>query len=263
MYSIIEDIEDITDIDNDNDNIKDKVQDFTYSNRREELHVLGKMASVIAHEIRNPLTTLRGFLQLLLTKDKYKEDQELFNLLIDELDRMNLIVSDFLNLAKDKVLKKEFLNLNCIIKSMEPLLKSDADNAGMVIKVEYGQIPDLLMAENQIRQLILNLVRNGIEAMDPNGTLYINTYFINNDIVLSVRDEGKGIDPSLIDKVSTPFFTTKDTGTGLGLPICCNIAAKHNGKVRINANNNGTTILVAFQNPQKTPHQNGGELREI
>ncbi|NLV17621.1 MAG: PAS domain S-box protein [Syntrophomonadaceae bacterium] len=216
--------------------------------RVDRLHMVGEIAAGIGHEIRNPMTTVRGFLQLMGTREEFKQEGELFNLMIEELDRANSIITEFLNMAKSKIVEKTLLNLNDIIISMEPLLRSAALKEGMELKILLGEIPDMLMDQGEIRQVILNLVRNGIEAMDTKCILTIKTYVEEDEVVLAVQDEGKGIDPAIADKIGTPFFTTKDSGTGLGLAICYSIANRHNAKIDIDTGPNGTGFLVRFMN---------------
>jgi signal transduction histidine kinase len=104
----------------------------------------------------------------------------------------------------------------------------------------------LLLDENEIRQLLLNLVRNSIEAMPAGGNLVIRTFQEDSKVVLSVSDQGAGIPANILDKLGTPFITTKDTGTGLGLPICYQIAHRHNANIEINTSTEGTTFFVYF-----------------
>jgi len=100
--------------------------------------------------------------------------------------------------------------------------------------------------EREIRQLILNLVRNGMEAMPENRLLNIGTFVKNNEVVLEICDQGSGIDPQVMDRLGTPFVTTKDEGTGLGLPVCYSIAARHNAAIDVKTSSHGTTFLVCF-----------------
>ena len=218
--------------------------------RIDRLHVVGEIAAGIGHEIRNPMTTVRGFLQLMSLKEKYLEEKEFFDLMIDELDRANSIITEFLNMAKGKPVEKKSLNLNDIISSLEPLLRSDAINEGKELSLELALIPGILLDQSEIRQLILNLVRNGYEAMDPKGRLTIKTYVEENEIILLIHDEGKGIDPAIIDKLGTPFLTTKDNGTGLGLSVCYSIANRHNATFDMETGSEGTTFFVRFKRPE-------------
>jgi signal transduction histidine kinase len=114
--------------------------------------------------------------------------------------------------------------------------------------IKYS-IADLILDEKEIRQLILNLVRNGLEAISPGGVIRIRTFSEEDEVVLSVQDNGKGINPDVLEKLGTPFFTTKDTGTGLGLAVCYSIAARHNARIDIETGPEGTTFFVKFKKP--------------
>lgn len=214
--------------------------------RLDRLNLVGQMAAGIGHEIRNPLTTVRGFLQLLSGKDNFLQYKEFFNLMIEELDRANTIITEFLSLAKDRAIELKMNNINNIIEAILPLISSDANANQVNINIDLAGVPDILLDEKEIRQLILNLVRNGFEAMDAGGELSISTYAENDEIILSVKDQGDGIAEDIIEKLGTPFFTTKDKGTGLGLAVCYSIAARHKAKIKVVTGKTGTTFLVRF-----------------
>ncbi len=211
------------------------------------LKLIGQMAAGISHEIRNPMTTVRGFLQFLSEKEDCQPYQEYFTLMMEELDRANNIITEFLSMGTIKTTHLEELDLNSIILDLSPLLQANANNQNKEIIIKTSEIPSLQLNANEIRQLILNLYRNGLEAMDPGKALTIRTYMEENQVVLAVQDQGKGIKPEVLEKLGTPFFSTKDNGTGLGLGICYAIATRHNAKIDIDTNENGTTFLVRFQ----------------
>lgn len=215
--------------------------------RLDRLNVIGQAAAGISHEIRNPLTTVRGFLQLLSQKDKFAESKEHFDIMIEELDRANSIITEFLSLAKDKAVKKEAVNLNTIIKAIYPLVIAEAVKSEQYIVFEQGDIPNLLLDKKEMRQLIINLIRNGLEAMTAGGTINIKTYIEDNSVVLAVQDQGAGIEQGILDKLGTPFLTTKDYGTGLGLAVSFGIAARHNAKINVETGLSGTTFYVRFR----------------
>ena len=114
------------------------------------------------------------------------------------------------------------------------------------LSVELADTIDLSLNEKEIRQLILNLVRNGLEAMSHGGNLTIRTFMDNESVILSVQDQGNGIEINVLEKLGTPFFTTKENGTGLGLAVCYSIAARHNAKIEIESNSSGTIFFVRF-----------------
>src|SRR5690606_15681956 len=132
----------------------------------------------------------------------------------------NSIITQFLSLARNKHVEKKTGNLNAVINVLFPLIQADVFKNGMNIQMELTQVPDIMLDEKEIRQLILNLVRNGLEAMEPGGMLTIKTFTEGEQVVLAVQDQGGGIDPQVVDKLGTPFLTTKEEGTGLGLAVC-------------------------------------------
>lgn len=218
--------------------------------RMDRLNLIGEMAAGIAHEIRNPLTTVRGFLQSFMRKKEFCKFDSQLNLMITELDRANSIITEYLSLAKNKPLDQSPQNLNQIVKNLLPLMESDALlNKKWIVTELMDDIPTLLLDVQEMCQLILNLVRNGLEAMVPGGQLTIGTFVESKQVVLFIRDQGMGIPTEVKQKLGTPFFTTKANGTGLGLPICFSIANRHKGKIDIETGEDGTTFMVKFPQP--------------
>ena len=214
--------------------------------RFERLNLIGQMAAGIGHEIRNPMTTVRGFLQILNGKEGLAAYKDYFDLMLEELDRANNIITQYLSLAKNKPTEKRKHNINTILQTLFPLIQADVFKSDMNLTLELQSIPDLDLDEKEIRQLILNLARNGIEAMSPGGNLTIKTYSDGDEVILAVKDNGSGIDQSILKDIGTPFFTTKDNGTGLGLAVCYSIAARHSAKIEVKSSCNGTTFFVCF-----------------
>ncbi|EGW37729.1 ATP-binding protein [Desulfosporosinus sp. OT] len=217
----------------------------------ERLHIIGQLAAGLGHEVRNPMTTIRGFLQMLQSKTELFTYKHYFELMIEELDRANTIITDYLALAKDKPAEMKRQCLNKLLENLFPLLVADAYSQGKKCNFEPEDIVELDLDSNEITQLILNLARNGLEAMTQDGSLTIKTFMDGQSVILSVKDEGKGIDQEHLEKLGTPFFTTKENGTGLGLPMCFRIANKHNAQIKIETKLDGTTFLVRFP-PRKS-----------
>lgn len=226
--------------------------------RFDRLNLVGQLASGIAHEIRNPMSTVRGYLQLLGEKPEYAVRKPTFELMISELDRANSIITEFLSLAQIKQTELKSQNLNDIINNLHPLLEADAFNQDKQISFVQGEIPNLNLNGNEITQMVLNLVRNGLEAMERRGTLTINSFLDDDKVVLAIIDEGCGIPQENLNKIGTPFFTTKDNGTGLGVATCFKIVESHNAKIDINSSPNGTTFSIQFPIPDKRKGQ--GEM---
>ncbi|MEI4769807.1 GAF domain-containing protein [Psychrobacillus sp. FJAT-51614] len=216
--------------------------------RLSNLDLIGQMAAGISHEIRNPMTTVRGFLQLIRKEEEFDNDNDYIDIMIEELDRANSIITEFLSMGNTRTSDLQMLDLNAIIHDITPLIEVDASNQNKLIQFDTQDIPKLLLNRNEIRQLLVNLYRNGLEAMYEGKVLSINTYKEDEKcVILSVRDQGEGIRPEVLEKLGTPFFTTKENGTGLGLGICYAIAARHNAKIEIQTGSEGTTFLVKFK----------------
>ncbi len=216
--------------------------------RLDRLNLVGEMAAGIAHEIRNPMTAARGFIQLLGEREECKPFKGYFSLITEELDRANLIITGFLSLAKHNLLQLRRQNLNSIVENLLPLVRADAATRDLYVHTVLNKIPDLLLDEKEIRQLVLNLCRNALEVMSPGDVLTLRTYVNGQEIVLAVQDQGTGIEPEVLAKLGTPFFTTKEQGTGLGLAVCFCIAHRHNATVNVKTGPTGSTFLVRFSN---------------
>lgn len=229
-------------------NIKEKKQYEKELKRLANLDLIGQMAAGISHEIRNPMTTVRGFLQLMLMNEQLAPHASHFNLMIGELDRANAIITEFLSVGNTRTSDMKMMSINTILEDISPLIKIDTANQNKQIHIYTQEVPELLLNHNEIRQLIINLYRNGLEAMNEGQTLTIGTYPENdNSVVLAVQDQGSGIDPAIIDKIGTPFYTTKDEGTGLGLGICYAVAARHNATITIETGSQGTIFFTKFR----------------
>lgn len=214
--------------------------------RLDDLNLIGQMAASIAHEIRNPMTSIRGFLQLFHGDDRYRDDREAMDMIMEELDRVNEIITTFLSLAQVTHVELKPSNINDTIKKLLPLLQADAMKDGIAIRTELRDIAAIMIDEREIRQMLFNLVSNGIQAMDEGGHLTIRTFEDENGVNLEVEDEGPGIPLELQGKIGTPFFTTKEEGTGLGLAVCYSIAERHNAYITVNSGPGGTIFNTVF-----------------
>lgn len=230
------------------------VNDITERKKFEEemlqvdrLNLVGQLAAGLGHEVRNPLTTVRGFLQLLGKKKECAQYNKYYELMIQELDRASSIISEFLSLARTKPVDLKMTSLNRILESLYPLIESNALLTDKQVEMHLKSIPGLFLDEKGIRQMILNIAQNGLESMDTGGKLLLKTYLEDGEAVLAIRDEGPGIPAEVLDKLGTPFFTTKEKGTGLGLATCYSIAERHNATIKIDTSSRGTTFFIKFK----------------
>ncbi|MEK5447581.1 two-component system sensor histidine kinase NtrB [Paenibacillus sp. FSL R7-0331] len=213
----------------------------------ERLTLVGQMAAGITHEIRNPMAVVRGFLQLMREKSPGELDSY-YQIVMDELDRANGIINDFLSLAQSRVSDKEVVQLHHIIEELSPLLWADANLRGQSVELSRcPALPLLKLNVREIKQLILNLSRNAMEAMDAKGILTLETRVNSCTVELTIRDTGSGIAQDKLADLFTPFFTTKSQGTGLGLPLCLSIVERHNGTIRVDsAVGEGSAFTIAI-----------------
>lgn len=216
----------------------------------ERLSLVGQMAASITHEIRNPMAVVRGFMQLMKQKSAGHMD-DYYNIVMEELDRANGIINDFLSLAQNRIVEKEKLHLHDLIHHILPLLWADANLRGQVIELDLqDNVPVLLLNPKEMKQLFLNLARNAMEAMDEKGVLTISTNYHEHlsIIELRVQDTGMGIPDPIKDKLFEPFYTTKTKGTGLGLALCLSIVERHDGTIRVESETGkGTVFIVSFR----------------
>lgn len=214
--------------------------------RLDRLNLAAQMAASISHEIRNPMTTVRGYLQLFGRKEEYRDYRDHFQLMIEELDRANAIISEFLSVARNRAADLKQQDLNSLIRALHPLLQADAILANAEITLQLSPVPSVLLDEKEIRQLLLNLVRNGVEAMPDGGTVTITTREQDGRVIMEIRDQGTGIPREILDRIGSPFFSTKENGTGLGLAVCYRIVEEHRAEIDFDSDGNGTTFRVCF-----------------
>lgn len=214
--------------------------------RLDRLNLVGEMAAGIAHEIRNPMTTVHGYLQLFKKRSSNPQEQQDLQLMLDELERANAIITEFLALAKNKNNKLVLQSVNNMVQAVYPLIQAEALLAGNEIFLELvPNLPEVLIDSKEMRQVLLNLVTNALQAMKQ-GKVTIHTFMEDGKVVLAVEDQGHGIPDAIKNKIGTPFFTTKDSGTGLGMAICYSIVQRHNAKLDFKTGPCGTTFFIRF-----------------
>lgn len=232
---------------------------------------LGMLAAGIAHEINNPLVSINTFLKLL--PQKVKEFQanptcidsdfwvKFYQIAEDELKRVQDLVRELLNLAKPPKYDFEETNIRQLIQNEAQLFESAAKEKDVRLKIEIeGNLPSVRCDRSRIKQLLLNLVINAIQATSQGGQVTIGTrcamnWFLRQHLEISVKDTGEGIPDDLKPRIFEPFFSTKKKGTGLGLMVCDFIAKYHGGEIRVDSEvGKGTTFVVSlpFQPPQPT-----------
>ncbi|MEK8129829.1 ATP-binding protein [Paenibacillus filicis] len=200
--------------------------------RSEKLRVVGELASGMAHEIRNPLTTVKGFLQI--SKAGNYNIEPWYDLIMDEINRMSMLTAEFLQFSKPHVTQYRIQSIHSCIHRVMSLLDSETTRLGHKI-VFFHEEEDIymLMDQDKMLQLLLNLSKNALEAMNEQGFIEIRLYAQESKAVIEISDTGKGIPEAELDKIFIPFYTTKDSGTGLGLSICHKIVQDHEGMIEV------------------------------
>lgn len=216
-------------------------------NELQKLELVGTLAASSAHEIKNPLTGVKGLIQLLSEKHKDPNDQFYFSVIQQEITRINDIVNEFLILGKPTADKRKSYDMNDIVKEVQPIIQSETNLYNLEFDLQLSETPLYIMCSNDnIKQVVLNLSKNAIESMQADGgKLSISIQKEGQSCLLSITDTGVGIPKHILSKVYTPFFTNKDTGTGLGLVICKRIVNMYNGTIKIDSvEGKGTTVQV-------------------
>ncbi|KAF0196042.1 MAG: PAS domain S-box [Bacillota bacterium] len=227
--------------------VTDKIHMESELARLDRLNLVGEMAASIAHEIRNPMTTVRGFLQILASKPELQTYRKFTDLMIEEIDRANGIITTYLSLSRTTVTMRP-CDIGTIIKRFAPVLNADALMRGMQIRYDVETTSPVNVNEAEIKQLLANLVKNALESMAPGRIVTIKLCEYNSAIRLEVADQGCGIAAELLPKLGTPFLTTKDNGTGLGLAVCYRIAERHGARLSVETSPAGSVFIIDFLN---------------
>jgi len=215
--------------------------------RSERLASLGRMASGIAHEVRNPLSSIRGFAKYFLRKFEPGSEEAAFaEMMVREVDRLNRVVEGLLDFARPHDLSRTLIDLRDIVDHAVRLVEADARGKGIHIGWQApGRAAQVLADSDSLTQALMNLLVNSLEAMEAGGELTLRIQRRNGLVALSVSDTGRGIPESEISKIFDPFFTTKKNGTGLGLAIVHRIIEDHGGTIRVESQpGKGTTFEV-------------------
>jgi two-component system, sporulation sensor kinase E len=224
--------------------IEEKIQ------RNDRLAMIGQIAAGTAHEIRNPLTAIRGFLQIIgksLEELGLEKEKGYVDLMLLEIKRINSLVDQFLLLSKPRDVQYKKINLNDVLREIIPIVQNEAILHNVEIREETnGELPCIIADSELLKQVFLNICKNALEAIGHNGTITISHEYDVRDkkISINIHDTGPGIPPYVIDRIFDPFFTTKEEGTGLGLSVCQRIIQDLGGSIRVSSKGFGTVFHI-------------------
>ncbi|MDZ5720011.1 PAS domain S-box protein, partial [Bacillus sp. SXabc123] len=212
--------------------------------KSDTLHVVGELAAGIAHEIRNPMTALKGFIQLL--KGSVEGDYALyFNVITSELKRIESIITEFLILAKPQAIMYEEKHVTQIMRDTIDLLNAQANLSNVQMHLDLiGDIPPIYCEPNQLKQVFINILKNAIEVMPDGGNIFVTIRTLDQDhVLISLKDEGIGMTEDKLKRLGEPFYTTKERGTGLGLMVSYKIIEEHQGEIMVESEEGKGTVF--------------------
>jgi two-component system, sporulation sensor kinase B len=224
--------------------------------RAEKLNNLSEMAASIAHEVRNPLTVVKGFLQL-MQQNKENQSGEYLPLVLSELGRAEGIINDYLNFAKPQFDKVETINLKKSVSDVVTLLEPLALKQNVKLKGEILAETFLHTDKNQLKQALINLIKNAIEATDSGGYVHTKLYEVGDKSVITIKDNGKGMTKEQLSRIGTLFYSTKEKGTGVGTTVSVRIIEAMNGTITFESKvNEGTKVTIKLPKVEQTDQAN-------
>jgi two-component system, sporulation sensor kinase C len=231
----------------------------------QKLSIAGQLAAGIAHEVRNPLTAINGFLQLM--KSDPNTNKYYLDIIFTEIKRIELVLSELLMLAKPQAVHFKEKNVINIIEQVTALLQTNATLFDVSIHPHY-QTNELFIRcdENQIKQVFINLIKNAIEAQPNGGKIFISASELNGQVLLTFQDEGEGMDETTLNKLGEPFYTTKEKGTGLGFMVCLRILKDHRGSIHVQSEKGkGTSfdISLPIVHPKKSRREKKADKEHV
>jgi len=228
--------------------LQEKEQNKIQLKQAERIKLVGEMAAAVAHEVRNPLTVVKGFIQLLKSEENLTTKQKSsFELMDSELQRAEKIIHDYLSLARLESSNIEKIDMKELLLNVVDVIESYALLNGVSIKIDVNESYYVNANRNELSQVFLNIIKNGIEATENKGTIEIKARKTGLFLELSIRDNGKGMSEDEIKRLGSPFYSTKDYGTGLGTMVCYKIINNLKGEIKVKSKiNEGTTFFITL-----------------
>ncbi|MGM0877400.1 MAG: PAS domain S-box protein [Bacillota bacterium] len=214
--------------------------------KSEKLAVVGQLAAAVAHEIRNPLTSVKGFIQLFSSTKQCNE--EYMKIVLDELDRVEMIISEFLTMSRPHQEKMAPVKVDEIIRQVIQLLQTQALLINKQINyIVKSDIPFVYGDANSLKQVFFNIIQNALDAIDEKGTVIVRVSIVESTLCIHVIDNGCGIPEERLNNLGEPFYSTKEKGTGLGLMTSFKIIENHHGSIKIDSTvGKGTTVSISL-----------------
>ena len=229
------------------ENIIEKSMVFRELQRAEKMNAIGQLAASVAHEIRNPMTVVKGFLQIFLAKDEMSEEERMYiRLMIEEMNRAETIINDYLSLAKPDLEKTESIDGKELAEKAMDLMNSYAKMSKNIIMLT--PVLDQVTVrgnKNELHQVLINILKNGIEALKNGGELSLSLYTEGQYGVFEISDTGIGMTGEELQRLGTAFYSLKEKGTGMGLTVCYQIVDRMKGKIDVKSEKDiGTTFKI-------------------
>lgn len=231
--------------------------------QKEKLAAVGILAAGVAHEVRNPLSSIKGYATYFSSLfDPKSDNKKAASIMAEEVDRVNRVISELLEFARPIQLELKKTRIFELVDKALRLIKYEADPAGIkIISSVEPDLPEVEVDKDRLTQVLLNIFINAIQAMPSGGTLTVNVKAMENRLQFEILDTGSGISPQDQANIFNPYFTTKKRGTGLGLAIAFKIIESHGGTITIESlKNKGTTFVISIPLEQNKPGQNKEEL---
>ncbi|MEH7384972.1 ATP-binding protein [Bacillus sp. JJ1521] len=228
------------------ENLNHQIQLQRELRRSEKMNVISQLAASVAHEVRNPLTTVNGFLQLIIRDENITEKQRNYiDITLSELNRAQSIINDYLSLAKPNNSSTQLINISEELAKTVELMTSYTNIQNIEVKISIEKLLFINGSKDEIKQVLINIIKNAIEAIGNDGLLKIEAFSNDKDIVVKITDNGLGMTKEQLAKIGTPFYSTKDKGTGVGLTICFQIIEQLKGSIEVeSAVGIGTSFII-------------------
>ncbi|MFE8702104.1 ATP-binding protein [Cytobacillus sp. FJAT-54145] len=227
------------------DNIIEKTRLLRELQRAEKMNAIGQLAASVAHEIRNPMTVVKGFLQIFLSKELSTEENTYIKLMIEELNRAETIINDYLSLAKPDLDEMEKVDAVELASKVMDLMNSYAMmSKNITLKTEFEDSVFIRGNVSELKQVLINIYKNGIEAMKDGGTLTVRVFKENHYGVFLIEDTGVGMTDEELARLGTAFYSLKEKGTGMGLMVCYQIIERMKGNIEVLSNKGVGSIFI-------------------